>query len=244
VKPLMIRIGNFLFRYRNRLFPVLILAIFSFAPPPTEIFRQEFLEGFKDIIALALAISGLAVRAVVIGYAYIKRGGLKKQVYADHLVTEGMFSLCRNPLYFGNVLIYIGVFLMHGNPVVLLTGTALYLFIYQCIIYAEEAYLGTKFGSSYADYCNTVPRWIPRVRHFHRATEGMAFNMKLVIIKDYATIATTVIALVLTEAYEYIALPNIYTHIRYLLFLSAVVIACGLWTAIVRIIKKRPVHIA
>ena len=69
-------------------------------------------------MAVLIAMSGLAVRGVVIGLAYIKRGGLNKKVYAANLVTEGMFSVCRNPLYVGNMLIYTGEFLMFGNPLV------------------------------------------------------------------------------------------------------------------------------
>ncbi|WEX74843.1 hypothetical protein PYH37_000137 [Sinorhizobium numidicum] len=102
----MIHFGNFLFRYRNLIFPLLILSLFVTVPPPGEIWASTTLERIKDVIVILFALSGLALRATVIGYAYIQRGGLKKKVYAKKLVTEGMFGICRNPLYVGNVLIY------------------------------------------------------------------------------------------------------------------------------------------
>ncbi len=239
MKSLMIKVGNFFFTWRNKLFPLIILGLYAVAPPPHEIMGSESLETAKDILALLIAFAGLLIRAVVIGYAYIKRGGMNKKVYAENLVTEGMFSLCRNPLYLGNIFIYAGVFLMHGNPLVVILGIGLYLFIYQSIIYAEETYLLQKFGDAYHEYCRDVPRWIPRLSHFREATTGMEFNLQRVIIKDYTTIATTIIALAITEGYEYLALPNVSGDTTYITFLAAFILASGLFAAMVRFYKKR-----
>ena len=244
MKPTMIAIGNFLFRWRNRVFPLIIVALFSLAVPPQAIFESENLESTKDIVAVLIASAGLALRGLVIGFAYIKRGGLNKRVYADDLVTEGIFSLCRNPLYVGNMLIYIGVFLMHGDPVVMVLGISLFAFIYQCIIYAEEAYLQQKFGSAYEAYCRDVPRWHVKFSHYRSATEGMAFDMKKVIVKDYTTMATTVAMLTVTEAYEYLALTDWRQHTDYLSILAGIALFCLVWTGVVRYFKKRPVRAA
>jgi len=87
MKSLMISIGNFLFRYRNQVFPLTIVALFLSAPPATEIFGSAKLEYAVEIAAWFIAFSGLLFRATVIGYAYIQRGGLNKKVYAKNLVT-------------------------------------------------------------------------------------------------------------------------------------------------------------
>jgi protein-S-isoprenylcysteine O-methyltransferase Ste14 len=180
MKSVMIPIGNFLFRYRNQVFPLLIVVLFISAPPATKLFGSTNLESAKDAIAWIIALAGLLFRSIVIGYAYIQRGGLNKKVYAKNLVTEGMFSICRNPLYVGNVLIYTAIFLMHGNAFVAITGIALFCFMYQCIVYAEEAFLRDKFGAGYDAYCADVPRWIPLFGKFSQATEGMTFNINRV----------------------------------------------------------------
>jgi protein-S-isoprenylcysteine O-methyltransferase Ste14 len=239
MKKMMIAIGEFFFRYRNQAFPVIILALFVLAVPPSELFASKALEQAKDGVALLIALSGLVLRATVIGYAYIKRGGLNKKVYAKNLVTEGMFGVCRNPLYVGNMLIYAGVFLMHGHPLVVIVGIGLYAFMYQCIVLAEEAYLQQKFGDGYLAYCADVPRWIPRFGRFGEATEGMAFNFKRVIIKDYSTIAATLITLSLVEVYEYVALPNPSQYIGYLAQLGAFIAVVGVLTAVVSYCKRR-----
>ncbi len=239
MKPAMISIGNFFFHYRNRAFPLILIALYLIAPPPARIFGSDQLEGAKDFIALLIAFSGLALRGLVIGFAYIKRGGLNKKVYAENLVTSGLFGVCRNPLYVGNMLIYLGVFLLHGNPIVMGLGIALFYFIYWCIVFAEEAYLLNKFQDAYLAYCRDVPRFIPKFSLYRSATEGMVFNFRRALIKDYSTIATTLVTLTVTEAYEYLALADRWIYVDYIAFLGGVLLATGLAALTVRILKKR-----
>lgn len=188
-KSTFVRIGDFFFKYRNVVFPVMWCVLFlAFAPAA----------GYASplvIVGGLLVLAGLIVRGAVIGYAYIKRGGLNKQVYADTLVTEGFFNACRNPLYVGNMLIYTGIFVVHGNPVVMAVGTLGSLFIYQSIIAAEEYFLRNKFGASYDAYCADVPRWSMKLGRLRQATSEMSFNIKRVLVKDYSTIANALVTL-------------------------------------------------
>jgi protein-S-isoprenylcysteine O-methyltransferase Ste14 len=202
MKYFMLRIGTFFFKYRNQAFPLIILALFAAVPPSTAPWGNPALELPKEMVALLIVLSGLTLRASVIGYAYIRRGGLNKRVYADDLVTEGMFGVCRNPLYVGNMLIYVGLFVFHGNPFVIAVGCTLFAFIYQCIVYAEEAFLHDKFGAAYKAYCRDVPRWGLKLGAFGESTRGMAFNLKRVVAKDYSTMSSTFIALLATEFYR------------------------------------------
>lgn len=237
MKNSMIQIGNFLFRYRNKLFPFIILALFATAIPPAELFGNKAIPYIKEIIGIGLAFSGLAVRSIVIGFAYIKRGGLNKKVYAESLVTQGMFSLCRNPLYLGNMLIYAGVFVMHGDTLVIALGISFYWFIYQCIIYAEESYLQNKFGNAYADYCKNVPRWMPRLAKFQQARAGISFNWRRVFLKDYSTFASTSVTLCFVEIYEHFgsALAGHWLHIT---FLVSAMVLVGISAVGISTLKK------
>lgn len=235
----MISIGNFLFKYRNALFPLYILALFLLFRPPVG-WNQGSESGgsVQDLVAVGVALSGLVVRGVVIGLAYIKRGGLNRKVYAENLVTEGMFSVCRNPLYVGNMLIYTGQFLMFGNPWCFLIGVASFGFIYECIIAAEENYLREKFGVAYAEYCRDVPRWLPRLSKLGEATTGMKFDWKKVIFKDYPTMCSTLIFLACTQLWEVLANHGMAHHEREIYGMSAAVIGIALAALVVRTIKK------
>ncbi|MBL0318670.1 MAG: DUF1295 domain-containing protein [Alphaproteobacteria bacterium] len=239
MKQQMIKIGSFFFKYRDKVFPILVLALFLCFAPIHTVAGTLVLERAKDILAVAIVVAGLAYRGLVIGYAYIKRGGLNKEVYADKLVTEGLFTLSRNPLYLGNMLICIGIFLMHGHPVVVSVGIALYWFIYQCIIYTEEKYLADKFGSDYEQYCQETPRWIPILSRLRTAVEGMEFSFKRVIIKDYGTMATSLGALILIKIYEHWTRPQDIVDnggVVWLIVAFMAVIAAGV---VIRVLKKK-----
>ncbi|MBB3396258.1 MULTISPECIES: hypothetical protein [unclassified Rhizobium] len=74
MKATMIHSGNFFFKYRNQVFPIIIVALFLMSPPPAEIGGSVAAERVKDVIALLIVFCGLALRATVIGCASIRRG--------------------------------------------------------------------------------------------------------------------------------------------------------------------------
>jgi len=79
------------------------------------------------------------------------------------LVSSGPFALVRNPLYIGNVLIWLGFALTARlvwlAPIVLvLLGAE-----YHAIVRWEEQLLGARMGDAYSAYLARVPRWIPRL---------------------------------------------------------------------------------
>jgi protein-S-isoprenylcysteine O-methyltransferase Ste14 len=198
-KTLFVKIGDFFFKYRNIVFPLFLFPFFVFFKPAAIAHTEGELLGPREIAALVVVFSGLAFRLATIGWAYIKRGGLNKEVYANTLVIEGYFGLCRNPLYVGNMLIYSGLFLFHGNPFVVVLGIGLYWFIYESIIAAEEHFLKQKFGPEYDTYCQAVPRWIPNVNRYKQSIQGMTFQFDRCLTKDYTTIYNTLFALIAVE---------------------------------------------
>lgn len=233
-----IQIGDFLFKYRNKLFPLLLAGMFFGFKPSDTYFGNNHLVLLKDWIAIITIASGLICRAVVIGFAYIKRGGLAKRVYADDLVKEGGFAVCRNPLYIGNMLIYSGMFLMHGNPYVVVIGSISFFVIYQSIISAEEYFLHDKFGDAYNDYCHNVPRWLPKISQFRNITEGMNFNLKRVIMKDYPTIANAIIVVIVLKLLKnwHVNSPDNFIHT--LVVYGSYILAVVTITALIALVKR------
>lgn len=235
----MIAIGNFLFRFRNQLFPAIIVVLFLLMPPPALVLDNPLLTLAKDAVAILVILAGLALRATVVGYKYIQRGGLKKKVYAKDLVTEGMFGVCRNPLYVGNMLLYSGVFLLHGNPLLIVIGIGLFAFMYQCIVYAEEAFLLRTFGDAYRDYCRDVPRWMLRLSNFSQSTEGMTFNIRRVVGKDYSTVSAAMIAVLATEMYKFATYESSSQNAGVLAVLGGAMALVGIATAVISYKKRR-----
>jgi protein-S-isoprenylcysteine O-methyltransferase Ste14 len=79
------------------------------------------------------------------------------------LVEAGPFGLVRNPLYVGNVLLWVGFTLTARlvwlAPVVL----GLLAAEYHAIVKWEEQLLESRFGVAYRNYAARVPRWMPRL---------------------------------------------------------------------------------
>lgn len=89
-------------------------------------------------------------------------------------------------------------------------------------------------------YCADVPRWIPRFGRFSQATQGMAFNIKRVIAKDYSTGSATLITLLLAEIYQHVVRTT-ERDIRHLLTLAGLIALTVLATGFVGRRKKRGV---
>ena len=197
---LLVRYGNFLFHYRNKLFPVVLLSLF-FVFRPTLLGGDLRLDRWLDAAGVLVALAGQVLRVAVIGYVYIIRGGKNERIYAEDLVTGGFFSHSRNPLYLGNILVLFGLFMIHNNPWVYIIGIPFFVIGYVAIVAAEEAYLREKFGAAYDEYARDVPRWFPRLQGLRASIGDMTFNWRRVVLKEYgSTFAWTLGAIVLMTA--------------------------------------------
>jgi len=79
---------------------------------------------------------------------------------ASSLVTSGIFSFSRNPMYLGMLLVLIAWFFHLGSLLNLAALYLFYLFITRFQIEPEEQALRKLFGDAYDDYCARVRRWI------------------------------------------------------------------------------------
>ena len=182
-----IAVGNFFFRYRNALFPSIIVVTVLFLRPRI-ILGNPALDQLLGLCGAAIALAGEAVRLTTIGFEYIERGGKEGKVYASKLVQGGVYALTRNPMYVGNAMIAIGIAMVTGTPGAYLVLIPLFLFIYQAIVAAEEAYLRPRFGRDYDEYCAKVPRFLPSLRRVPQAFAGMRYNWKRALRQDLSTI--------------------------------------------------------
>jgi protein-S-isoprenylcysteine O-methyltransferase Ste14 len=81
------------------------------------------------------------------------------------LVTTGVFSVSRNPLYLGGVCLLAGIALVLNLPWSLLFLLPATVGCHYLLIAPEERYLAAKFDREYAQYAASVCRWLGRVRH-------------------------------------------------------------------------------
>lgn len=185
-RPSFARLGSFFFRYRDLVFPIVFLVL-AVSSPPRPFLGSNRADIFLDVVGLLLASAGQGLRILVIGLAYIRRGGKDRQVYASRLVQEGIFAHSRNPLYLGNMAILAGLMLVQNSSWMYAIGIPFFLIAYLAIVAAEERYLREHFGAEFEDYCRRVPRFFLRMQGISRTIASMQFDWPKVVRKEYGT---------------------------------------------------------
>lgn len=228
-------LGNFLFKHRNLVFPLVFVLMVSGAEP---FLGDGQTEKWIYVTGIVIALSGQVIRALTIGLAYIIRGGRDKKVYAKTLVTNGIFAHCRNPLYLGNILIVAGLGIVADSVVFYFVGIPFFVLSYMAIIKAEENYLTGKFGEEYREYCRKVNRLIPDLSGIRTTLKSMTFNWRRLLVKEYGTTYTWIIAMI------FLIVKNQYVYYGHELsmnsiwILSSSFIIATFFYALVRYLKK------
>lgn len=119
------------------------------------------------ITGFAVALLGEAIRfwGVSIAGSETRTTGA---VGATNLITDGPFGYVRNPLYVGNMLMYVGCGIMSNAlvPYLALTTFLWFTVQYHLIVSREEEHLKIAFGDEYSTYCSNVPRFLPRLTKY------------------------------------------------------------------------------
>jgi protein-S-isoprenylcysteine O-methyltransferase Ste14 len=84
----------------------------------------------------------------------------------QHLVVTGPYRHVRNPMYVAVLSLIFGQGLFFGSVRLLEYGLVVWLACLAMVFLFEEPALGRKFGEEYAEFCASVPRWIPRLKRF------------------------------------------------------------------------------
>ena len=201
----MVNFGNWVFHNRNWFFAILYGTMFIPSPALTENLWIQIGLG------LVVFLFGVMARGITIGLEYIIRGGLYRQIYADKLVTSGIYSICRNPMYFGNLLILSGIGIFANSALFVFLTIPTFMFLYAAIILAEQSFLGNKFGEEYQLYMQKVNAIFPDFTRINKAFEDQKFNWRKVIRKEYNSFYLYLGGLLLLLLYQ--------KHISFIYFL-------------------------
>ncbi len=77
----------------------------------------------------------------------------------SNLVLVGPFRYTRNPIYFGCLLMLLGLVIVWSSLVVLLGLIVVYIVFRYIFIKREEIILEEEFGDEYRDFKKRVKRW-------------------------------------------------------------------------------------
>lgn len=149
------KLGGWLFRHRTAL-PLPIAAA---------ILGLRTAEAAPSILLVGAGV-GVTTAGELIRLWGVRHIGAISRTRSDRLgplVASGPFALVRNPLYVGNILLWVG-FALTSRLVWLAPVAAVLLGAeYHAIVRWEEQLLEARLGDAYRAYAAHVPRWMPTI---------------------------------------------------------------------------------
>ena len=145
-------LGNILFKYRSYTpLPFVFLMILFMNPTLLTI-----------IAGFLILLIGESIRIWSVSYAGSETR-TTSGVGGSNLVTQGPYAIIRNPLYWGNIMMYAGIGIMSNAlfPILLIVAVVYFTFQYYLIIFNEEGYLRITYKENFETYCSHVHRFFP-----------------------------------------------------------------------------------
>ena len=136
---------------------VIIIGIAAIVFFPHRLIRQSsfLLDDFLEITGLSLILLGQLLRVSARGHK------AENSLGGNHLIQNGPYSIVRNPMYLGIILIGLGTVFFILELWVVVLFTLLFILRYWQLFVQEEKILQESFGAQYAAYKKNVPRLLP-----------------------------------------------------------------------------------
>jgi protein-S-isoprenylcysteine O-methyltransferase Ste14 len=175
-----VRDGDRLFRWRSY-FPIALAPVLLAATVTADIpFTSKGSERGWEALAVAVAVTGLVLRAWAVGTAPLgtsERSTTSPR--ASQLRTVGLYSALRHPLYLANGLMALGIALFPGVwylPFIVVLATLLY---YERIAVREEQFLEDHFGEAFRQWASRVPAVVPRLDTYVASARSISWRKVL-----------------------------------------------------------------
>jgi protein-S-isoprenylcysteine O-methyltransferase Ste14 len=137
------------------LIALLVMLILRFTQPINQIIHTPW--NLLGIVPLSL---GIIINLLADKALHEAKTTVKPFQESTTLVIGGVYSFSRHPMYFGFVLVVIGVAILLGALTPWVIVGVFILLIELVFIQVEEHTLSEKFGASWEDYKRKVHRWI------------------------------------------------------------------------------------
>lgn len=122
------------------------------------LYGGEFTKGkiYFIIIGILLILFGiyLWIEAVIVQK-------INRKVKEKKLITSGVYSFVRNPVYSAFIFIFTGILLLTANYILLVLPFIFWLLLTILMKTTEEKWLKNEFGKEYEIYLREVNRVIP-----------------------------------------------------------------------------------
>ena len=161
------------------------------------------------IICLLISFSGLLVRAITVGFVPKGTSGRNTdQQIAEALNQTGIYSVVRHPLYLGNFLMWLGLFMFIGLWWFVVICALMYWLYYERIMFAEEEFLRRNYTDRYEEWARRTPAFWPRLSAWTPST--LHFSLRNVLKQEYNGLFSMVLSFVLINA-----ISHLFTEARF-----------------------------
>ncbi|MBC8051816.1 MAG: lipid A phosphate methyltransferase [Sphingobacteriaceae bacterium] len=177
--------GNWLFVRRSwlpiLLYPVAVAVLYFYLDAA----YPKITDLVWCVICLVVSLLGLVIRAITIGFVPLGTSGRNTDggQVAEVLNQKGIYSTVRHPLYLGNFLMWLGLFMYLSIWWFVVICSLAYWIYYERIMIAEEEFLRKKYGSTYELWASKTPAFIPDFSLWKSA--DLSFSVKNVLKREY-----------------------------------------------------------
>ena len=176
------RVGGWLFRHRTVIPLPIALAIIIMPAASSSV-------GLV-LLGVALVLLGECLRL-----SAVRHIGTISRTRTDRLgplIASGPFGWVRNPLYIGNIALWVGLALVARLPWLAAPIAMLLALEYHAIVRWEEGLLTGRLGQPYRDYLKAVPRWVPRPPRTANRPPPPVFSWRETLFSERGTLIAIV----------------------------------------------------
>ena len=198
---------KFLARYRiaiSRVFALVFTFVILFCHP---YFYNSLFNGVILVLGLLLILIGMLGR--IFSSLFMSDNRHK------NIVSMGIYSITRNPLYLFSFIGTIGLTFVFGSFVLAGVVIVFYLLYYYIIITFEENSLSEKFGLEYINYLQSgTPRFFPKFSLWKSDTHlNVSYKVVLQTILDASWFFVIAIAIVVILKLQQIGMIPVYFYL-------------------------------
>ena len=137
---------------------ILITAVGIFAS-----YRGCFDAGKTRLLNIPLKMTGigLILSGFYLNYSAKRKSKLFEMVAENKLITTGVYSIVRNPVYSAVLLACTGAVCIANNLILFVIPVICWIYMTIFLKLTEEKWLTDLYGQEYIEYCKNVNRCIP-----------------------------------------------------------------------------------
>jgi protein-S-isoprenylcysteine O-methyltransferase Ste14 len=132
-----------------------------------------------DTLGWLLVLAGAAVLVhAFVAFAWHGRGTPAPPAPTERLVVEGAYRYVRNPMYVAVLALVLGQVLLSASWGLFAYAVAIGIAQGAFVRIYEEPTLREVYGPSYDEFCENVPRWLPRLTPWRGAMRLPGHRMR------------------------------------------------------------------